>query len=148
MIDKDRIKTEADAFFEWPSKDKTYVTTTSMVIFSNVRSAYKMDQQQNDANPACGQSPSTELLERFEKWWEGQGQYCRAGGSDYEKTFAFRAWEAADLQRNVGDLAILVARLVRELRKAAPTNDLADKAMDYLKREGLCGSPLRSDANV
>ena len=36
MIDKDRVKEEADAFFEWPSKDKTYVTTTSMLIFTNV----------------------------------------------------------------------------------------------------------------
>jgi hypothetical protein len=32
---------------------------------------------------------------RFEKWWEDQGQFCRAGGGEYEKTFAFRAWEAA-----------------------------------------------------
>jgi hypothetical protein len=31
----------------------------------------------------------------FEKWWEDQGQFCRAGGGEYEKTFAFRAWEAA-----------------------------------------------------
>lgn len=36
MIDKERIKAEAEAFFEWPSKDKTYVTTTSMLIFANV----------------------------------------------------------------------------------------------------------------
>jgi hypothetical protein len=31
----------------------------------------------------------------FEKWWEDHGQFCRAGGGEYEKTFAFRAWEAA-----------------------------------------------------
>ena len=31
----------------------------------------------------------------FETWWAEHGQYCRAGGGDYEKTFAFRAWEAA-----------------------------------------------------
>ena len=36
MIDKERIKAEAEAFFEWPSKEKTYVTTTSMLIFANV----------------------------------------------------------------------------------------------------------------
>lgn len=34
-------------------------------------------------------------LERFESWWEAHGQYCRAGGGEYEKTFAFRAWESA-----------------------------------------------------
>ena len=36
------------------------------------------------------------LLGRFETWWEQHGQFCRAGGGDYEKTFAFRAWEAAE----------------------------------------------------
>lgn len=31
----------------------------------------------------------------FEHWWETSGQYCRAGGGDYEKTFGYRAYEAA-----------------------------------------------------
>lgn len=31
----------------------------------------------------------------FEDWWNKQGQFCRAGGGEYEKTFAYRAWEAA-----------------------------------------------------
>jgi hypothetical protein len=44
----------------------------------------------------------------------------------------------------VDDLAQLVKQLVRTLRKAAPGNDLAEKAMDYLKRQGLQGSPLRA----
>lgn len=34
-------------------------------------------------------------MDEFELWWQQHGQYCRAGGGDYEKTFAFRAWEAA-----------------------------------------------------
>jgi hypothetical protein len=33
--------------------------------------------------------------EAFETWWAEQGQFCRAGGGDYEKTFAFRAFEFA-----------------------------------------------------
>lgn len=33
--------------------------------------------------------------EAFEVWWTEHGQPCRAGGGDYEKTFAFRAWQAA-----------------------------------------------------
>ncbi len=28
----------------------------------------------------------------FEHWWENEGQYNRAGGSDYEKTFAWESW--------------------------------------------------------
>ena len=31
----------------------------------------------------------------FEAWWQQHGQFCRAGGGQYEKTFAFHAWEAA-----------------------------------------------------
>ncbi|XCY72549.1 hypothetical protein QLG25_18230 [Pseudomonas sp. CBR-F] len=36
-----------------------------------------------------------DLEPAFEKWWEEDGQYCRAGGGSYEKTFAYRAYEAA-----------------------------------------------------
>ena len=32
--------------------------------------------------------------ELFEEWWESEGQYNRAGGGDYEKTFAYYAWMA------------------------------------------------------
>ncbi|WP_311061462.1 hypothetical protein [Pseudomonas aeruginosa] len=28
----------------------------------------------------------------FAQWWEDEGQHCRAGGGDYERTFAFQAW--------------------------------------------------------
>ena len=45
----------------------------------------------------------------------------------------------------VDDLSKLVIRLVRSLRKSAPDNDLSEKALDYLKRNGLLGSPLRGD---
>lgn len=31
----------------------------------------------------------------FEKWWNEEGQYLRAGGGDYEKTFAYHAWMKA-----------------------------------------------------
>lgn len=31
----------------------------------------------------------------FEQWWNDHGQYCRAGGGEYEKTFAYRAWQAS-----------------------------------------------------
>jgi hypothetical protein len=43
----------------------------------------------------------------------------------------------------VDDLSQLVSRLVQALRKASPDNDLSEKAMDYLKRNDLLGSPLR-----
>lgn len=31
----------------------------------------------------------------FEAWWQAHGQFCRAGGGDYEKTFAYSAWLAS-----------------------------------------------------
>ena len=43
----------------------------------------------------------------------------------------------------VDDLAQLVMRLAHALRKAEPDNELSDKALDYLKRNGLTGSILR-----
>lgn len=41
------------------------------------------------------------------------------------------------------DLAALVKQLVQALRKAAPDHDLPTRALDYLKRNNLQGSPLR-----
>lgn len=56
--------------------------------------------------------------------------------------------KAQESQENVGNLVMLVAQLVRALRKAAPEHELSARAMDYLQREGLCGSPLRETPNV
>ena len=48
----------------------------------------------------------------------------------------------------VPDLSRLVARLMRELKKADPTHELPMKAMDYLTRHDLIGSPLRADGSL
>ena len=40
------------------------------------------------------QSTEQERAE-FEAWWQSDGQFCRAGGGDYEKTFAYHAWMKA-----------------------------------------------------
>lgn len=48
----------------------------------------------------------------------------------------------------VDDLAQLVKRLVHQLRKAAPDNELSEKALDYLKRKKLYESPLRDVSNA
>ncbi|HET6890512.1 MAG TPA: hypothetical protein VFH31_05370 [Pyrinomonadaceae bacterium] len=52
--------------------------------------------EENKIDGACSPSVSSAELERFEAWWKAHGQYCRAGGGEYEKTFAFRAWVAAE----------------------------------------------------
>lgn len=43
-------------------------------------------------------APCPTEREQFEAWWEREGQFCRAGGGNYEKTFAYRAWQAARAQ--------------------------------------------------
>lgn len=48
-------------------------------------------QQLTDAGRDAQEAP-------FETWWEMQGQYLRAGGGQYEKTFAWHAWCAASPQ--------------------------------------------------
>lgn len=49
----------------------------------------------------------------------------------------------ADLEKITDDLANVVMRLSRALKKASPDNDLPEKAMDYLKRNGMAGTVLR-----
>lgn len=56
-------------------------------------------------------------------------------GSDKEKS----------MPEIVDDLATLVRRLVRELKKVAPDNKLPGAALDYLSRVGLQTSPFRED---
>ena len=61
-------------------------------------------------------------------------------------TRASKAAQAMTGDGTVDDLSMLVRQLVHALRKASPDNALAERAMDYLKRKGLQGSPLRSIA--
>ena len=37
-------------------------------------------------------SAADALMAQFEAWWEKDGQFCRAGGGDYEKSFAYEAF--------------------------------------------------------
>lgn len=54
------------------------------------------------------------------------------------------AQEHATQLAGVDELAQLVKQLVRALRKAAPSHALPEKALDYMRRQGLLGSPLRT----
>lgn len=47
----------------------------------------------------------------------------------------------------VDELVVWVQRLVQAARKSDRNSDIAGRAMDYLKRERLLGSPLRSSPN-
>lgn len=36
--------------------------------------------------------PDEAFASEFEAWWESEGKFVRAGGGEYEKSFAFQAW--------------------------------------------------------
>jgi hypothetical protein len=44
---------------------------------------------------ALASAPAAMQGDDFESWWERSGQFSRAGGGGYEKTFAFYAWQTA-----------------------------------------------------
>lgn len=56
------------------------------------------------------------MAKTFEQWWTEQGQFCRAGGGVYEKTFAYRAYEAAMEAARAREAA-----LAAQLRECAET---------------------------
>lgn len=53
-------------------------------------------------------------------------------------------WMIETPSPSVDDMAAVIRQLVRSLRKASPGNEVAERALDYLKRHGLQGSPLRT----
>lgn len=64
--------------------------------------------------------------------YEGMAEDDEGGYVSYEDYVAERA-----------DLAALVVRMARALYKPTGNTLLAKDALDYLKRKGLTGSPLR-----
>ena len=58
-----------------------------------------MSAPNNTASPTppeqAAQPADVARLAEFDQWWESEGQYCRAGGGDYERSFAYAAWRAA-----------------------------------------------------
>jgi hypothetical protein len=65
-------------------------------IYKSMASTAMLSVQPAEEQPDVDDSlslVSDELFAtEFNAWWEQQGQFCRAGGGDYERTFAFEAW--------------------------------------------------------
>ena len=53
MIDKERIKKEADSFFEWTTPDKSTVSTVSMIIFCNVIAEMARIEEREECAKVC-----------------------------------------------------------------------------------------------
>ena len=70
-----------------------------------------------------------------EESYDSDCSACERAQKDYE-----------ELYRVTKDLSMLVLRLARALQKASPDSEAPASALDYLKRKGLSGSPLRQEA--
>ena len=80
----------------------------------------------------------------FEAWWDECGQYCRAGGGDYEQCFAFAAWQArdaevAELKRQIGNA------LTRDIHSCGPDCQRVS-CVNARLREQLAEARARIDA--
>lgn len=49
-------------------------------------------EHQPPADGSLTPVPDELFAAEFRAWWEQHGQFCRSGGGDYERTFAFEAW--------------------------------------------------------
>ena len=64
-----------------------------------------------------------------------------------------KAWSAFNVEmvmgyrKQVDEMATLIRKLVRCVRKSQPDNDIAKRSMDYLERHGLNGTTLRAQPN-
>jgi hypothetical protein len=108
-------------------------------------------EQNIDAERAANYSPEDRA---FFDFWYGHmvGDMMQAPLAGVTHSTARYIWDAARRSAAigegglVGDLSMLVRQLVHSLKKAKPDSDLAARAVDYLQRKGLAGSPLRGAA--
>lgn len=101
-MDKERIRDEAEAFFEWPTHDKTHVTTTSMLIFTGVIAEMAAEEAVNYAKYIAAKSAAD--AERY-RWlrdnagaWEvcrDTGEWTRQSGEKYRPRVYFSAYSRA-----------------------------------------------------
>lgn len=68
-----------------------------------------MPEPQPESEPYSEEELAMHKLwaEQFEAWWEDEGQYHRAGGGDYEKTFAWFAWLNREQARQQGEIELM-----------------------------------------
>lgn len=75
--------------------------------------------------------------------WLNEEQNCEVDRTSLAELCA----EHDRLRAEEEDLAQMVGRLAGALRKVAPKHDLPPLALNYLQRNGLCGSPLRLEVD-
>ena len=121
-----------------PRYDIAYYTADQLKSYGAAEYKRALDDAAEYLQQASAhEEDSTELA--FEAWWLSDGQFCRAGGGDYEKTFAWRAWEAS--------LAIPVQAQPVQQEPAAWEHCFVDPSKKILSYTKTCaGFPPRDDA--
>lgn len=109
--------------------------------------------------PFCGGVAEMDTLRAYLALGTGRmghalAVYCTTCSADIAVCYAdvpdIQPEQVADMwnKREADDIATLVARLARALRRAAPEHELPAIALDYLQRNDLIGSPLRKTPNA
>lgn len=66
----------------------------------------------------------------FDQWWENEGQYQRAGGGQYERSFAWWAWLNREQKQQT-----IIDNLKAQLNKHSECiENLVNQKADYLDR--------------
>jgi hypothetical protein len=152
-VDKAKMKSRAEQLMSEHSGAEFDPIPAIPVAASDVLALLAEIDQLKGIHPGFPpRPPEGEGLPRYGLRWNGPQQPLATPMDDGYWT----PWHLADQLKSenealrkgtpcVDDLSALVRQLVHRLRKAAPDNDLPEKALDYLKRKGLQGSPLRTN---
>jgi hypothetical protein len=74
--------------------------------------------------------------QEFEEWWDKHGQFCRAGGGDYEKTFAFHAWERhADKFNSEMERTVATLNQAKEALESCQEGNFRDNGFDVWRKD-------------
>lgn len=82
------------------------------------------------------------MNEEFEKWWREEGQFVRAGGGEYEVSFAWAAWQASRKQA-LEDAASLCDNFEEAVLKPQGKYDTMDVDC-YPETAAACATAIRA----
>src|SRR5690606_4353015 len=77
----------------------------------------------------------------FDQWWESEGQYQRAGGGQYERTFAWWAWlnreqkQQAIIDNLKAQLNNMEACYIEKKKELEDQHKKVDEVLEYLDGE-------------
>ncbi|WP_225041284.1 hypothetical protein [Pseudomonas aeruginosa] len=93
---------KSEACIEWRQQDADFLEAGLYAFCAEYpeEGGVLLDEEPTNSQPSPAQAEQAEgahvpdevFAGVFAEWWEEEGQYCRAGGGDYERTFAFQAW--------------------------------------------------------